>query len=244
MLSKYIYIFLLCMYKMYLISAEGYKNAEVDAKIVRKTGEIWVSMKDVGSGMGIKNISDLVFKELRGVLKTKNPTKEQNSEYKITEREFYGKFDNLSEEELTAKSNKTVYVRNDVMATIIKRCRDEKKRGIRAIDGFRKKLMIPDSEIPACPEFDVKSKIGKLFMSEKILEEYSVKIYEIDPFFNEHHKEKIKADKNDCKYILFRNDVYFTEYFLAVEIDEQNHEGRELIFEKKKRRGTRKKTWL
>ena len=28
------------MYKMYLISAEGYKNAEVDAKIVRKTGEI------------------------------------------------------------------------------------------------------------------------------------------------------------------------------------------------------------
>ena len=40
MLSKYIYIFLLCMYKMYLISAEGYKNAEVDSKIVRKTGEI------------------------------------------------------------------------------------------------------------------------------------------------------------------------------------------------------------
>ena len=79
MLSKYIYIFLLCMYKMYLISAEGYKNAEVDAKIVRKTGEIWVSMKDVGSGMDVKNISDLVLKELRGALKTKNPTKEQIS---------------------------------------------------------------------------------------------------------------------------------------------------------------------
>ena len=51
------------MYKMYLISAEGYRNAEVDAKIVRKTGEIWVSMKDVGSGMGVKNISDLVLKK-------------------------------------------------------------------------------------------------------------------------------------------------------------------------------------
>ena len=50
------FIFFLCMYKMYLISAEGYKNAEVDAKIVRKTGEIWVSMKDVGSGVGVKNI--------------------------------------------------------------------------------------------------------------------------------------------------------------------------------------------
>ena len=170
------------MYKMYLISAEGYKNAEVDAKIVRKTGEIWAGTKDVRSGMGVKNISDLVLKELCGVLKTKNPTKEQISQYKITERELYEKFDNLSEEELNTKSNKTVYVRSDVKTTIIKRCRGEKKRGIEAIDGFRKKLMIPDSEIPVCPEFEVKSKIGKLFMNENILEEHSVKVYEIDPF--------------------------------------------------------------
>ena len=146
----------------------------------------------------------------------------QNSKYKykykITERELYEKFDNLGQEELNAKSNKTVYVRNDVMTTIIKRCRCKKKRGIRAIDGFRKKLMIPDSEIPECPEFEVKSKIGKLFMNEKILEEYSVKIYEIDPYFYEHHKEKIKFDKNEREYILFRIDVYFTQYFLAIEI--------------------------
>ena len=31
-----------------------------------------------------------------------------------------------------------------------------------------------------------------------------------------------------------RIDVYFTDYFLVAEIDEQNHEGRELIFDKKK----------
>ena len=96
--------------------------------------------------------------------------------------------------------------------------------------------MIPDSEIPACPKFDVKSKIGKLFMNKKILEEYSVKIYEIDPFFYEHHKEKIKVDKNGYEYVLFRIYVYFTEYFLAVEIDEQNHEGRELILKRKDKR--------
>ena len=77
------------MYKMYLISAEGYKNTKVDTKIVRKTAEIWVSMKDVGSGMGIKNISDLVLKETQDVLGTKNPTKEQISKYKITERELH-----------------------------------------------------------------------------------------------------------------------------------------------------------
>ena len=147
-------------------------------------------MKDVGSGMGVKNISDLVLKELRSVLKTKNPTKEQISEYKKTERENYEKFDNISEEELNAKINKTIYVRNDIMTTIIKCFRGEKKRGIRATDEFRKKLMIPDSEIPACWEFEVKSKIEKLFMNEKILDEYSVKIYEIDPFFMSITKKK------------------------------------------------------
>ena len=66
------------------------------------------------------------------------------------------------------------------MTAIIKRCRGEKVT--RVIDGFRKKLMIPDSEISECPEFEVKSKIGKLFMNEKILEEYSVSVYKIDPF--------------------------------------------------------------
>ena len=159
----------------------------------------------------------------------------------MTEREIYKSFGNLSEDKLNTKRNKNIYVRNDFMTTIIKRCRGEKKRGIRAIDGFRKKLMIPGSEIPKCPEFEVKSKIGKLFMNEKILEEYSVRIYEIDPYFYEHHKEKIKVDKNGREYILFRIDVYFTEYFLAIEIDEQNHEGRELIFEKKRQEALEKK---
>ena len=78
------------------------------------------------------------------------------------------------------------------MTTIIKRCRGEKTRGIRAIDGFRKKLMIPDSEIPKCPEFEVKSKIGKIFKKHNSIEEYSVKIYKIDPYLYKHYKKKNK----------------------------------------------------
>ena len=42
------------------------------------------------------------------------------------------------------------------MTNIIKHCRSEKKRRIRVIDGFRKKLMIPDHEITKCPEHEVK----------------------------------------------------------------------------------------
>ena len=33
-------------------------------------------MKDVGSGIRIKNISDLDLKEIYGICKTKNPSKE------------------------------------------------------------------------------------------------------------------------------------------------------------------------
>ena len=118
------------------------------------------------------------------------------------------------------------------MTNIIKSCRSEKKKGIRAIDGLRK-LLIPDSEIPKCPKLEVKSEIWKLFINEKILEEYSTEIYKIDPYFYEHHREKVKVEKNACEYILFRINVYFTEYILAVEIVEQNHEDRDLVFEKK-----------
>ena len=203
----------MCMYKMYLILAEGYKNANVEFLTIRTTSEIWVSLKDVGSGIGVKNISDLVLKEIYGICETQKPSKEQVNEYKMTKREIYKNFTNLSEKELNTKNNKKTYVRNDVMTTIIKRCRGEKTRGIRAIDGFRNKLMIPDSEIPECPEFEVKSKIGKIFKNQNLLEEYFVKIYENDPYFYEHYEKKIQIDKNGCKYILFRIDNYFTECF-------------------------------
>ena len=46
------------------------------------------------------------------------------------------KFTNLSKKELNTKNNKNPCARNDVMTTIIKRCRGKKERGIRAIDGF------------------------------------------------------------------------------------------------------------
>ena len=101
--------------------------------------------------------------------------------------------------------------------------------------------MIPDFEISKCPEHEVKSKIGTIFVNEKILEEYSVKIYEIDPYFYEHYRKKIETDENGSEYILFRIDIYFTEYFLAVEIDEKGHTDRDLIFEEKRQKALEKK---
>ena len=75
-----------CMYKMYLISTEWYKNTNVQFLTIKKTSVIWVSMKDVGNRIGVKNISNLVLKEICGICEIKNPSKEQVNEYKMTKK--------------------------------------------------------------------------------------------------------------------------------------------------------------
>ena len=89
---KILFIFF-CIYQMYLISAEGYKNAGVNLLIIKKTGEIWTKMKDIQNGLGVQNISDLVLKEIYGIYKTKSFTKEQIKKCKMTKREIFENFD-------------------------------------------------------------------------------------------------------------------------------------------------------
>ena len=50
------------------------------------------------------------------------------------------------------------------------------------------------------------------------------------PIFMSITKKDKQTDENGREYILFRIDVYFTKYFLAVEIDEEGHTDRNLIF--------------
>ena len=68
---------------MDLISIEGYENAKV-ISLKNKNGDLWVIMKDVKEGLGVKNMSDLVLKEIYGVYKKKNLTKEEIKCYKMT----------------------------------------------------------------------------------------------------------------------------------------------------------------
>ena len=55
---------------MDLISIKGYKNAKVHT--VQVKNGLWISIKDVGNGLGFKNISDLVLKEIQGHYEKKN----------------------------------------------------------------------------------------------------------------------------------------------------------------------------
>ena len=43
-------------------------------------------MKNLQDGMGVKNMSYLILKELYSILKAKNPIKEPINKYKMTER--------------------------------------------------------------------------------------------------------------------------------------------------------------
>ena len=52
---------------MNLISAEGYTNAKVHFLKIEETDELWIKIKDVGDGLGVKNIPELVLKEIYGV---------------------------------------------------------------------------------------------------------------------------------------------------------------------------------
>ena len=148
----------------------------------------------------------------------------------MTKRQIYKNITNLSKQELNERNNKITYAKNDVMTTVIKRCRGE-KTDIRAIDGFRK-----NSE-----------KILKFLdvQKMKLNQEQEKCLKNIDPLKNIllgfmklilifiNIMKKIHIDKNGFKYILFKIDVYFNKFLLAVEIDGKGNTDRDLFFEEK-----------
>ena len=87
---------------------------------------------------------------------------------------------------------------------------------------------------------EVRSKVLKIFKTYNSLEEYSVKIYKIDPYFYECYEKHLKADDNERKYIPFKIDIYFSDYSLAAEIDKKGVH-RDLMFEVKRQKALEKK---
>ena len=60
-------------------------------------------MEKEQGGLSVKNISDLVLKDIYGIYKTKNLTKEQIQKQEVTERQNFEKYTNLSENQLNTK---------------------------------------------------------------------------------------------------------------------------------------------
>ena len=95
------------------ISVEKYTNAKVCTIRVSNEKLFWVRMYNVQEGTGVKNMYDLVRKEIQGIFRIKSPPKDQMRRYKRREKE------------LDHNSTATfVYGRSDL---IIKNCRGEKR---------------------------------------------------------------------------------------------------------------------
>ena len=93
------------------------------------------------------------------------------------------------------------------------------------------------------PDFEVRSKIVKIFNRHNPFEKYSFRIYKIDPYFYEQYGKYIQVEDNERKYILFKIDIYFSECSLAAEIDKKDVD-RDLIFEVKRQKALEKRTQL
>ena len=60
---------------MDLISVEGYKNAKVHT--IQVKNDLWIGIKDIGNGLRVKNISDLVLKEMQSHYEKKDQQKKK-----------------------------------------------------------------------------------------------------------------------------------------------------------------------
>ena len=101
---------------MVFITTELYKNEGVDV-IKDKNNYLWVKMKDVQNGLGIKNISNKIRQKIRGIFEGKDLTKKQ--------KEIYIRSRNEISKDL--KNSHYTYVRNDIREKVIKDCRTIKK---------------------------------------------------------------------------------------------------------------------
>ena len=66
---------------MVFITVHAYTEARVHTIKVGSRELFWVKMSDVQKGLGLKNMPDLVRREICGISKTKSPTEEQKKKY-------------------------------------------------------------------------------------------------------------------------------------------------------------------
>ena len=116
-------------------------------------------------------MSDLILKEIYFKYERKNLTDNEIKKYKMTEREVFQKYDNLSEHELNNQNDKEVSVRINVITSVTVNCTGEKKRAKKKKKKgeFKRKLGFTKFYIMVLSEYSIKSKIGKIFVNEKYL---------------------------------------------------------------------------
>ena len=79
---------------MVVITAKAYKNAKANTITVKKKEFFWVQMIAVQNGLKLKNIPDLLRKEICGMFETSNLAKEQKKIFIQTAKEISNELEN------------------------------------------------------------------------------------------------------------------------------------------------------
>ena len=69
---------------MVVITLKKCKKANIDVVTIKNSDLFWMEINDVQKGLGVKNICDLIIKEIKGIFNTRNPEEDQIKEYKLS----------------------------------------------------------------------------------------------------------------------------------------------------------------
>ena len=89
---KNIYTVFVCAHKMVEISAETFAENCIHTITQLRKGKdpiLWIRVRDIGRELDVKNIFDLVDKEIKGRFETNYPTEQQIRNYKRHGSEFF-----------------------------------------------------------------------------------------------------------------------------------------------------------
>ena len=110
---------------MVFINAETFGKNDIYT-IKKKKGNksvLWIRIKDIGKKLGVKNIADLVDKEIKGKSESNYPTKQQIRKYKRHGSEFI-------------ENEKFMYANEYILVPIIMHCKTSTPKAI----NFKSKL--------------------------------------------------------------------------------------------------------
>ena len=166
------------MYTMFKVIAETFAENCVHTKKVNKRDNksvFWIKMIDIQKQLDVKNIHDLVDKEIKDKFKTNNLTDERIKKYKIHGSELIN-------------GEKFMYAHEDVIIPVIMHCRT------RESCKFKRNLGFKLHDVINCKEQTVLESIKDTFEVENIQTQYTVVGYRIDLYFRE-YELAIEVDK-------------------------------------------------
>ena len=70
---------------MFEITAETWKEGGINMRIIKNEEnklEIWLKIHDIRDKLGVKSMSDLMIKEIKGIYNKENITRQEEEKYK------------------------------------------------------------------------------------------------------------------------------------------------------------------